>query len=178
MDKKVKTIEQLRTLQELFPLHIISAMPIEKYNGTGWVANTTNIEFQFEQESFDDSAGDSTSYDHIALYLEAEDLVLDLLDNIELIDIDKSMDVSSNNFDIQGDILDGCFQSIRLLNEYSKQLRLDETDDARLEFAKDQIIALLRKGSDKDKEDDFLFNTLLREISNAEWRTNVYFDKL
>lgn len=178
MDKKVTTIEQLRTLQELFPLHIISAMPIEKYNGTGWVANTTNIEFEFDQESFDESAGDTTSYDHIALYLEAEDLVLDLLDNIELIDIDKSMDVSSNNFDIQGDILDGCFQSIRLLNEYSKQLRLDETDEARLNFAKDQVIALLRKGSDKDKEDDFLFHTLLREISNAEWRTNVYFDKL
>lgn len=178
MDKKVKTIEQLQTLQVLFPLHIISAMPIEKYNGTGWVANLTNIEFEFEQQSFDESAGDSTSYDHIALYLEAEDLVIDLLDNIELLDIDKTMDVSSNNFDIQGDILDGCFQAIRILNEYSKQLKLDENDEDRLNFAKDQIIAFLRKGSDKDKEDDFLFHTLLREISNATWRSNVYFDKL
>ena len=50
MDKKVRTIQQLQTLQELFPIHIISAIADDH----GWVANTTNITFTIECEEVPD----------------------------------------------------------------------------------------------------------------------------
>lgn len=165
MVKKIKTLEQLRCLQELFPLHIISSQQ------GGWASNTTNLDFEFD-ESFQKEY--NPDYDHISLYLEPEDLLYDLIDNIKLLDKDKVIDVSTSNFDTQGDIMDGIFQGIRILNT----MDLSDSDRNLLHACQDKVIDFLRICGDRDKEDDFLFNTLLREISNCEWRTNVWFDKL
>lgn len=170
MVKKIKTLEQLRCLQELFPLHIISSGDLNQT--LGWESNTTNLDFIFD-ESFHKET-DNPNYNHISLYVEAEDLIYDLIDNINLLDKDKIVNTYTDDFDIQHDILDGIFQGIRILDT----MGLSDQDQNALASCKDKVIDFLRICRDNDKDEDYLFNTLLREISEAEWRTNVYFDKL
>lgn len=163
MDKKVRTIQQLQTLQELFPIHIISAIADDH----GWVANTTNITFKIECEDVPD-------YNNISLYLESEDLLYDLADNIGLIDpriIDTQ--INPNQFDYQHDRLDGIFQAICVLN---KQYLTPINSDT-LKQHKSQIIEKLQMLSALDPNEDFIFAQLLREIQQGNWRSNVYFDK-
>lgn len=163
MDKKVRTIKQLQTLQELFPIHIISAIADDH----GWVANTTNITFKIECEDVPD-------YNNISLYLESEDLLYDLADNIGLIDpriIDTQ--INPNQFDYQHDRLDGIFQAICVLN---KQYLTSINSDT-LKQHKSQIIEKLQMLSALDSDEDFIFAQLLREIQQGNWRSNVYFDK-
>lgn len=165
MDKKVKTIQQLQTLQELFPLHIISAIADDH----GWVANTTII--------FDISCEDLPDYDHINLYTKAHHLVVDLLYNIDLLDPHRIIDTSTYNFDFQHDILDGIFQAIHILNVSSDSGLLSPKDYDDLDYSIDQVTKFLQICSNMDEEQDFLFARLLNEISNGFWRSNVYFDK-
>lgn len=165
MDKKVKTIQQLQTLQELFPLHIISAIQPSK----GWAAHTTII--------FDVSCNDLPDYDHINLYTKTHHLAVDLLYNIDLLDPHRIMDTSTHNFDFQHDILDGIFQAIRILNVSSDQGLLSPKDYDDRDYAIDQVTKFLQICSNMDKERDFIFAQLLDEISNSNWRSNVYFDK-
>lgn len=161
MDKKVKTLQQLQTLQELFPLHIISAIADDH----GWVANTTNITFKIECEDVPD-------YNNISLYLEDEDLFYDLADNISFID-PLIMDTQTNQFDYQHDRLDGVFQAICVLNKrYLTPINLDM-----LIRYKSQIIEKLKMLSSLDPNEEFIFAQLLREIQQGNWRSNVYFDK-
>ena len=161
MDKKVRTIQQLRTLQELFPIHIISAIADDH----GWVANTTNITFKIECEDVPD-------YNNISLYLEDEDLLYDLADNISLID-PSIMDTQTNQFDYQHDRLDGIFQAICVLNkEYLTPINRDL-----LIQSKAKVIEKLKMLSSLDHEEEFIFAQLLRELSDGNWRSNVYFDK-
>lgn len=163
MDKKVRTIQQLQTLQELFPIHIISAIADDH----GWVANTTNITFKIECEDVPD-------YNNISLYLESEDLLYDLADNIGLID-PRIMDTQTDQFDYQHDRLDGIFQAICVLN---KQYLTPINSDT-LKRHKSQIIIIekLQMLSALDSDEDFIFAQLLREIQQGNWRSNVYFDK-
>lgn len=161
MDKKVRTIQQLQTLQELFPIHIISAIADDH----GWVANTTNITFTIECE-------DLPNYNNISLYLECEDLLYDLADNIGLID-PSIMDTQTDQFDYQHDRLDGIFQAICLLN---KQY-LTPINSGILIRYKSQIIQKLKMLSTLDPGEEFLFAQLLRELQQGNWRSNVYFDK-
>jgi hypothetical protein len=158
MDKKVRTIQQLQTLQELFPIHIISAIADDH----GWVANTTNITFKIECE-------DVPNYNNISLYLESEDLLYDLADNIGLID-PRIMDtqINPNQFDYQYDRLDGIFQAICVLNKQYPGV---------LKRHKSQIIEKLQMLSALDPDENFIFAQLLREIQQGNWRSNVYFDK-
>lgn len=161
MDKKVRTIQQLQTLQELFPIHIISAIADDH----GWVANTTNITFKIECE-------DLPNYNNISLYLDDEDLLYDLADNLGLIN-PCIMDTQTNQFDYQHDRLDGIFQAICLLNkEY-----LTPVDSGILIRYKSQIIGKLKMLSALDPNEEFVFAQLLREIQQGNWRSNVYFDK-
>lgn len=161
MDKKVKTIQQLQTLQELFPLHIISAIADDH----GWVANTTNITFKIECEDVPD-------YNNISLYLEDEDLFYDLADNISFID-PLIMDTQTNQFDYQHDRLDGVFQAICVLN---KRYLTPINRDMLIRY-KSQIIEKLKMLSSLDPNEEFIFAQLLREIQQGNWRSNVYFDK-
>lgn len=161
MDKKVRTIQQLRTLQELFPIHIISAIADDH----GWVANTTNITFKIECEDVPD-------YNNISLYLEDEDLLYDLADNISLID-PSIMDTQTNQFDYQHDRLDGIFQAICVLN---KEYLTPINQDLLIQY-KSQIIGKLKMLSSLDHIEEFIFAQLLRELSDGNWRSNVYFDK-
>lgn len=161
MDKKVRTIQQLQTLQELFPIHIISAIADDH----GWVANTTNITFTIECEDVPD-------YNNISLYLEDEDLLYDLADNIGLID-PSIMDTQTNQFDYQHDRLDGIFQAICVLN---KEYLTPINQDLLIQY-KSQIIEKLKMLSSLDHIEEFVFAQLLRELSNGNWRSNVYFDK-
>ena len=161
MDKKVRTIQQLQTLQELFPIHIISAIADDH----GWVANTTNITFTIECE-------DVPLYNNISLYLEDEDLLYDLADNIGLID-PSIMDTQTNQFDYQHDRLDGIFQAICLLN---KEYLTPINQDLLIQY-KSQVIEKLKMLSSLDHEEEFIFAQLLRELSEGNWRSNVYFDK-
>lgn len=156
MDKKVRTIQQLQTLQELFPIHIISAIADDH----GWVANTTNITFKIECEDVPD-------YNNISLYLESEDLLYDLADNIGLID-PSIMDTQTDSFDYQHDRLDGIFQAICVLNKQYPGV---------LKRHKSQIIEKLQMLSALDLNEEFIFAQLLREIQQGKWRSNVYFDK-
>ena len=161
MDKKVRTIQQLQTLQELFPIHIISAIADDH----GWVANTTNITFKIECEDVPD-------YNNISLYLEDEDLLYDLADNISLID-PSIMDTQTNQFDYQHDRLDGIFQAICVLN---KEYLTPINQDLLIQY-KSQIIGKLKMLSSLDHIEEFIFAQLLRELSDGNWRSNVYFDK-
>lgn len=161
MDKKVRTIQQLQTLQELFPIHIISAIADDH----GWVANTTNITFTIECEDVPD-------YNNISLYLEDEDLLYDLADNMGLID-PSIMDTQTNQFDYQHDRLDGIFQAICVLN---KEYLTPINQDTLIRY-KSQIIEKLKMLSSLDPEGEFIFAQLLRELSDGNWRSNVYFDK-
>lgn len=161
MDKKVRTIQQLQTLQELFPIHIISAIADDH----GWVANTTNITFKIECEEVPD-------YNNISLYLECEDLLYDLADNIGLIDI-RIMDTQTDQFDYQHDRLDGIFQAICVLN---KQY-LTPINSGVLARYKSQIIQKLQMLSALDPDEIFIFAQLLLEIQQGNWRSNVYFNK-
>ena len=165
MDKKVRTIQQLQTLQELFPLHIISAIQPSK----GWRSNTKIV--------FDVSCNDLQDYDHINLYIKAHHLAVDLLYNIDLLDPNRIMDTSTHNFDFQHDILDGIFQAIHILNVSSDQGLLSPKDYDDRDYAIDQVTKFLQTCSNMDKEQDFIFAQLLNEISNGIWRSNVYFDK-
>ena len=161
MDKKVRTIQQLQTLQELFPIHIISAIADDH----GWIANTTNITFTIECEDVPD-------YNNISLYLEDEDLLYDLADNMGLID-PSIMDTQTNQFDYQHDRLDGIFQAICVLN---KEYLTPINQDTLIRY-KSQIIEKLKMLSSLDPEGEFIFAQLLRELSDGNWRSNVYFDK-
>lgn len=161
MDKKVRTIQQLQTLQELFPIHIISAIADDH----GWVANTTNITFKIECD-------DLPNYNNISLYLEDEDLLYDLADNLGLID-PSIMDTQTDQFDYQHDRLDGIFQAICVLNkEYLTPINLGI-----LIRHKSQIIQKLKMLSALDPDEEFIFAQLLRELQQGNWRSNVYFDK-
>lgn len=162
MDKKVRTIQQLQTLQELFPIHIISAIADDH----GWVGITTNI------ITFKIECDDLPNYNNISLYLKDEDLLYDLADNISLIDI-RIRDTQTDQFDYQHDRLDGIFQAICVLN---KQYLTPINSGVLIRY-KSQIIQKLQMLSSLDSDEDFIFAQLLREIKQGNWRSNVYFDK-
>lgn len=162
MDTKITTPEQLRCLQELFPFLI----QLPDADCDGFKVKTAKFCFFCQIEDIPD-------LHKVCIYQNTWDLLFDLMYNFVSLKPEAIMDTKTNNFDIQHEILDAIFQGILIL-EYQD---LTSAESELLKNLQDQVINFLRTCRDQDRDDDFLFNTLLREIDNGVWRTNVYFYK-
>lgn len=159
----ITSIEDLKTIQRIFPLSILS---ISFLNDFGFKQGFYSSKITIKIPDFDAQI----------LYIYDDDLkfIPTLMLNLKYLDISKIMKLN-DGFDDQHDKLDGIFQGIQILNNISNP---EDYIVKASEYLQAKIIGFLQECSRKDPYQDYIFGTLLNEIHQGKWRSNVYFDKL
>lgn len=166
----ITSIVVLKTIQRIFPLSILSTSFLNDFGfKQGFYSSKITIKIP--------------DFDAQILYIYDDDLkfIPTLMLNLKYLDISKIMKLN-DGFDDQHDKLDGIFQGIRILNNIPNPedhiVKASEYLQAKTIGFLQETIGFLQECSRKDPYQDYIFGTLLDEIHQGKWRSNVYFDKL
>lgn len=149
--------------QEVCPLSILSTSILDDF---GFKTGHYSSKIQIKIPDFDAQI--------LYIYDEPLPFISALILNLRYLNPSEIMKPYSE-FDDQHDKLDGIFQGIRILNNIPDPDAYIVKASA---FLQAKIISFLTECSRKDPYHDYIFGTVLNEISQGQWRSNIYFDKL